>query len=389
MRRIPALWLVVGMGATALLAACSKPDEQPEPIRSVKVMRVQVGNLQSAVEFAGEVRARTESRLGFRVGGKLLSRPVQVGQRVHAGELLAQLDAQDFQLAADAARAQLAAAQTNRDLALADLKRFKELRDQNFISGAELERREANYKAAQAQVDQAQAQAKGQGNQSAYARLLADGAGVVTAVDAEPGQVLGAGTPVVRLALDGPRDVLFNVPEDKVAAIKVGAQAAVRVWGSAKEVQAAVREVAASADPVTRTFAVKLALPASENLPLGATVTVVPKAFSRAETTAIMLPTSALQRQGDKAAVWVLDEASMTVQARPIEIATVDGNAVVVASGLEPGMQVVLTGVHVLNQGQKVRIYQEKQPKAQVNTTQAATENVANAATAVSAPATK
>lgn len=389
MRRIPALWLVVGMGATALLAACSKPDEQPEPIRSVKVMRVQVGNLQSAVEFAGEVRARTESRLGFRVGGKLLSRPVQVGQRVHAGELLAQLDAQDFQLAADAARAQLAAAQTNRDLALADLKRFKELRDQNFISGAELERREANYKAAQSQVDQAQAQAKGQGNQSAYARLLADGAGVVTAVDAEPGQVLGAGTPVVRLALDGPRDVLFNVPEDKVAAIKVGAQAAVRVWGSAKEVQAAVREVAASADPVTRTFAVKLALPASENLPLGATVTVVPKAFSRAETTAIMLPTSALQRQGDKAAVWVLDEASMTVQARPIEIATVDGNAVVVASGLEPGMQVVLTGVHVLNQGQKVRIYQEKQPQAQVNTTQAATENVANAATAVSAPATK
>lgn len=389
MRRIPALWLVVGMGATALLAACSKPDEQPEPIRSVKVMRVQVGNLQSAVEFAGEVRARTESRLGFRVGGKLLSRPVQVGQRVHAGELLAQLDAQDFQLAADAARAQLAAAQTNRDLALADLKRFKELRDQNFISGAELERREANYKAAQSQVDQAQAQAKGQGNQSAYARLLADGAGVVTAVDAEPGQVLGAGTPVVRLALDGPRDVLFNVPEDKVAAIKVGAQAAVRVWGSAKEVQAAVREVAASADPVTRTFSVKLALPASENLPLGATVTVVPKAFSRAETTAIMLPTSALQRQGDKAAVWVLDEASMTVQARPIEIATVDGNAVVVASGLEPGMQVVLTGVHVLNQGQKVRIYQEKQPQAQVNTTQAATENVANAATAVSAPATK
>lgn len=389
MRRIPALWLVVGMGATALLAACSKPDEQPEPIRSVKVMRVQVGNLQSAVEFAGEVRARTESRLGFRVGGKLLSRPVQVGQRVHAGELLAQLDAQDFQLAADAARAQLAAAQTNRDLALADLKRFKELRDQNFISGAELERREANYKAAQSQVDQAQAQAKGQGNQSAYARLLADGAGVVTAVDAEPGQVLGAGTPVVRLALDGPRDVLFNVPEDKVAAIKVGAQAAVRVWGSAKEVQAAVREVAASADPVTRTFAVKLALPASENLPLGATVTVVPKAFSRAETTAIMLPTSALQRQGDKAAVWVLDEASMTVQARPIEIATVDGNAVVVASGLEPGMQVVLTGVHVLNQGQKVRIYQEKQPQAQVNTTQAATENVANATTAVSAPATK
>lgn len=389
MRRFSALWLVAALGAGSLLAACSKPAEQPEPIRAVKVVRVQTASLQAAAEFSGEVRARTESRLGFRVGGKLLSRPAQLGQRVQAGALLAQLDAQDLQLAAEAARAQLAAAQTNRDLAQADLKRFKELREQNFISGAELERREANFKAAQAQVEQAQAQAKGQGNQSAYARLLADGAGVVTAVDAEPGQVLAAGTPVVRLALDGPRDVLINVPEDKVAAIQVGGQADVRLWGSAKSIPATVREVAASADPVTRTFAVKLALPASENLPLGATVTVLPKAFSRTESTAIKLPTSALQRQGDKVAVWVLDEASMTVQARPIQIATADGNEVVVASGLEPGMPVVVTGVHVLHNGQKVRIYQEKQSSARTNAVQSAAENVANPVPAAVASAAK
>lgn len=389
MRRVSALWRVAGIGVVTLLAACSKPAEQPEPIRSVKVVRVQTDSLLAAAEFSGEVRARTESRLGFRVGGKLLSRPVQVGQRVQAGTLLAQLDAQDLQLAAEAARAQLAAAQTNRDLAQADLKRFKELREQNFISGAELERREANFKAAQAQMEQAQAQAKGQGNQSGYARLLADGAGVVTAVEAEPGQVLGAGTPVVRLALDGPRDVLINVPEDKVAAIALGSEADVRVWGSAKTLAATVREVAASADPVTRTFAVKLALPASENLPLGATVTVLPKALSRVEAAAIKLPTSALQRQGDKVAVWVLDEASMTVQARPIQIATADGNEVVVASGLEPGMSVVLTGVHVLNNGQKVRIYQQKQPPARMNNAQAATENIAAAAPAAPASAAK
>lgn len=380
MRRYSAFGLVAGVAAATLLAACSKPAEQPEPIRSVKVVRVQTGVLQAAAEFSGEVRARSESRLGFRVGGKLLSRPAQVGQRVQAGALLAQLDAQDLQLAAEAARAQLAAAQTHRDLAQADLKRFKELRDQNFISGAELERREANFKAAQAQVEQAQAQAKGQGNQSGYARLLADGAGVVTAVEAEPGQVLGAGTPVVRLALDGARDVLFNVPEDKVAAITVGSAAEVRVWGSAQTVSATVREVAASADPVTRTFAVKLALSAGDKLPLGATVTVLPKAFSRAESTAITLPTSALQRQGDKAAVWVLDEASMTVQARPIQIASADGNAVVVASGLEPGIQVVVTGVHVLNQGQKVRIYKEKTVPALMDKAQAAINTVAAAA---------
>jgi RND family efflux transporter MFP subunit len=159
-------------------------------------MRVETGALQSTIEYAGEVRARSESRLGFRVGGKLLSRPAQVGQRVRAGDLLAQLDGQDLQLGVDAAKAQLSAAQVNRDLAQADYKRFKELRDQNFISGAELERRDASLKAAQAQVDQAQAQVKGQGNQSGYSRLLADGAGVVTGVDAEPGQVLAAGTPI-------------------------------------------------------------------------------------------------------------------------------------------------------------------------------------------------
>lgn len=380
MRRFSALGWVAGVGAAALLAACSKPAPPPEPVRAVKVMQVQSDALQTAAEFSGEVRARSESRLGFRVGGKLLSRPAQLGQRVRAGELLAQLDAQDLQLAAEAARAQLAAAQTNRDLAQADLKRFKELREQNFISGAELERREASFKAAQAQVEQAQAQARGQGNQSGYARLLADAAGVVTAVEAEPGQVLGAGTPVLRLALDGSRDVLINVPEDKVAAMKLGSAAEVRVWGGTQSLSAVVREVAASADPVTRTFAVKLALPAADSLALGATVTVRPQALSQAGSAAIKLPTSALQRQGDKAAVWVLDTASMTVQARPIEIASADGNEVVVASGLEPGTQVVVTGVHVLTQGQKVRIYKEKQAPASVDKAQAATKNVADTA---------
>jgi multidrug efflux system membrane fusion protein len=142
--------------------------------------------MQSGFEYAGEVRPRVESRLGFRVSGKLLRRTVDLGQRVKAGEVLAQLDPQDFKLAADGARAQLAAAATNRDLALADYKRYKELRDQNFISAAELERRDAALKAAQAQVDQAQAQLAGLGNQTGYANLVADAAGVVTSVDAEP-----------------------------------------------------------------------------------------------------------------------------------------------------------------------------------------------------------
>jgi biotin carboxyl carrier protein len=140
-------------------------------------------------------KPRWSRRLGFRVGGKIIKRQAELGQRVKAGQVLAQLDPQDFRLAADSARAQVAAATTNRDLAAADFKRYKELKEQNFISGAELERRETTLKAAQAQLEQAQSQFSVQGNQANYAALVADVSGVVTAIEAEPGQVVTAGAP--------------------------------------------------------------------------------------------------------------------------------------------------------------------------------------------------
>jgi len=279
---------------------------------------------------------------------------------VKAGEALAQLDAQDFKLSVDAARAQLAAAVANRDLASADFKRFKDLREQNFISAAELERRQVALQSAQAQVDQAQAQLAGQSNQSAYTMLLADAAGVVTSVDAEPGQVLAAGTPVVRIAQDGARDVVFAVPEDKVVKIKLGSAVTVRAWASQTLAEAKVREVSASADPVTRTFTVKATLASADAWPLGSTVVAVAQALDRSGPVFIKLPTSALQHDGNTAAVWVVERASMTVRLQPIAIATADGNEVVVASGLQPGMEVVAAGVHVLSPGQKVTIYQDK-----------------------------
>jgi RND family efflux transporter MFP subunit len=350
--------------ACIFLQACSKPVPAEEPVRAVKVVTVGLDAMQTGAEYAGEVRSRVESRLGFRVSGKLLRRNVEQGQHVKAGELLAQLDPQDFKLAADGARAQLAAAATNRDLALADYKRYKDLREQNFISAAELERRDTALKAAQAQVDQAQAQLAGLGNQTGYANLVADVAGVVTSVDAEPGQVLAAGTPVLRIAQDGGRDVVFAVPEDKVGKLKVGSQVQVQAWAEQKSAAATVREVAASADPVTRTFTVKVGLSGPDVWPLGSTVTVVPKALDRSGPPVIKLPTSALQHDGEKAAVWVLEKATMTVRLQPIAIATADGNEVVVAQGLEPGMQVVSVGAHVLNPGQKVSIYQPKQAAA-------------------------
>ena len=148
---------------TLVLSACSRPVPTEEPVRAVKTITVGASPLQSGVEFAGEVRARTESRLGFRVAGKMVRRQAEVGQRVRVGQVLAELDPQDYQLSAQAARAQVAVAQTNRDLAANDFKRLKDLRDQNFISSAELDRRDAALQAAQSQLEQAQAQLAAQG----------------------------------------------------------------------------------------------------------------------------------------------------------------------------------------------------------------------------------
>ena len=347
------------LATASLLAACSRPAPPEEPVRSVKLLTVGVGALQSSLEYSGEVRARVESRLGFRVGGKLVQRPAEPGQRVAAGQLLALVDAQDFQLAAQAAQAQVSAAQSQRDLAAAEFKRFEALKVQNFISGAELERREASLKAADAALNQAKAQAQAQGNQTGYARLTASHAGVITAVEAEVGQVVSAGQPVVRLAHDGPRDAVFAVSESAIMAIRLGQSMQATVLSTGQMVQGTVREMAASADPVTRTYAVKLALAPGEGgaLPLGATLNVRAPGLSSAVASAIKLPTSALRQEGQGTAVWVLDEASMTVNSQAVQLGPVDGNEVVVSSGLKPGQKVVSAGVHVLSPGQKVTVY--------------------------------
>ncbi len=350
-------WPLLAAGAVLTLAACSKPPPTPEPVRAVKVLTVGATPERTEVAFSADVRAQVESRLGFRVAGKILQRQAELGQRVQVGQLLAQLDPQDYQLAADAARAQVAAATTQRDLAAADFKRFVALRDQSFISGAELERRESALQAAQAQLDQAQAQQRAQSNQAAYTRLLAPAAGVITAVEADSGQVVAAGATVVRLAQDGARDAVFSVPEDKLSTMPVGAPVQVLAWSDSRTVMARVREVAASADPVTRTYQVKAALPAGAGLPLGATVTVQPPSQPSPASAVIKLPLAALRQEGGGSAVWLLDPASMTVSSRAVQIGAADGNEVVVMSGLSTGMQVVVTGVHVLAPGQKVSLY--------------------------------
>ena len=347
----------------AVLAGCARPEPAPEPTRAVRSMVVSPQAAALEQSFAGEVRARTESRLGFRVGGLLVSRPAGVGDRVRAGQILAQLDARDLQLGQDAARAGLAAAQANAELATADLQRFRELRQQGFISGAELDRREAAARAAQAQFDQARAQLSVQGNQAAYASLASPAAGVITATDAEPGAVLATGATVLRLAHEGPRDVVFSVPENRVADVRalagVSGAFSVTPWAGTRSFPATVREVAASADPVTRTVQVKLDIgaEASKGLTLGQTATV--KLQAPPTPGVVKLPLSALREEQGRTHVWLIDEPAMTVRSQPVQLATADGNEAVIASGLKPGERVVIAGVHVLAAGQKVKLHVE------------------------------
>ena len=356
--------LLFVLALATLLAACSKADPAPDPVRAVRTVTVTSQTAGGSFEYAGEVRARTESRLGFRVGGKMLRRAVDLGDAVKAGQVLAQLDPQDLRLGQDAARAVVAVAQASFDQNAADFKRYKDLHDQGFIGAAELERRESALKTARAQLDQAKAQSGVQGNQAAYATLVADASGVVTGIDVEPGMVVAAGAPILRLAHDGPRDLVFSVPEDKVGLVKAMASQPgafrVKLWGaSAAPLPATLREISASADPATRTFLVKVDIGggAATGVRLGQTAAVE---LALPPTAGVMkLPLSALREVQGLSAVWLVDPASMTVRSQPVQVAGADGNDAVIAGGLAPGQIVVTAGVHVLSPGQKVRFYRD------------------------------
>ncbi len=341
------------------LAACSRTEPAPEPVRAVRTMTLGAETAGGSHEYAAEVRARVESRLGLRVAGKLVSRTAEVGQRVKAGQVLAQIDTADLKLAQDAAAAGARAAQTNYEFAAAEFKRYQALREQGFIGALDLERREASLKAQKAALDQAQAQAQAQNNQASYGKLLAPAAGVVLGVEAEVGAVLAAGTTVVRVAHDGPRDAVFAVPEDQLPALRalLGKAGALQVvpWGGTAGMQATVREIAAAADPATRTFLVKADMGGTP-LQLGQTVSVVIALPQQAGIS--KLPLSAVTQQQGQTAVWLVDRASMTVKAQAITVAGADDNSVVVSGGLSPGQIVVTAGVHALSPGQKVAFYE-------------------------------
>nr|WP_306626005.1 efflux RND transporter periplasmic adaptor subunit [Massilia sp. CCM 9210] len=338
----------------ALLSACSKPAEKTEDIRPVRALVLTSSSVGVNAEFAGEVRARVESRLGFRVGGKITARKVDAGTVVKKGQVLMQLDPQDLKLSQAQAKANLRAAETGRDLAKAELKRYQELRVKNFVSQAVLDAKVSAFSSAQSSVDAAQAAYFGQSNQAGYATLVSDVDGVVTAVDAEVGQVVSPGTPVVRVAQMGEKEIVIGLPEDKVEQLRKLTDVTVRLWANKDVViPGKVREVSPVADPATRTYAVKVAIPDSAaDVKLGMTAMV--QFASTMATPQIKVPLTALYHEKNTTSVWVVDKG--VARMVPVAIAGTSGNEVVLASGVTSGQTVVTAGVNLLKQGQKVTI---------------------------------
>jgi len=348
---------VVAFCAAGALAACSKPAPPVEDIRPVRVIQLVADAGAERSQFAGDVRPRYESQLGFRVGGKIIERKVDVGATVKRGTVLMRLDPQDIRLAETQARATLRAADTERELAAADYQRHVNLRAQNFVSQAVLDAKQSALKAAQANVDAARAGLRGQSNQADYTTLVADVDGVVTAIDAEVGQVVQAGTPVVHVARTAEKEVVIGIPEnkvDKVDALRQSADVTVRLWADAEQtIPGKIREIAPMADAATRTYTVKVALPARADARLGMSATVE-LATGAATSGGLRVPLSALVNHQGASSVWVVENGA--VKRVPVQVTGQVDNDVLVAGAVRAGQSVVTAGVNLLKPGQKVRI---------------------------------
>ncbi|MDB5793580.1 MAG: efflux transporter periplasmic adaptor subunit [Massilia sp.] len=351
-RRRPLAALAMSLCAL-LLAACSQEEPKIADVRPVRAAVLAQGADTASAAFSGEVRPRIESRLGFRVAGKITRREVDVGATVRKGDVLMQLDPQDLKLAAAGAQASLRAAQTNRDLASADYKRYQELRAKNFVSQSVLDTKRAALRAAQAEADAAQAAFRAQSNQAGYASLVADVDGVVTGIDAEVGQVVTAGTPVVRVARTDEMDVVIGIPEDRVGDLRKASSVTVRMWARPEVgIPGRVREVSPVADAATRTYTAKVAIPPSAGVRLGMTAAV--QIASKNGGAGLRAPLTALHHQKGVTSVWLVENGA--VRLVPVQVVGQAGNDVLLGEGVKPGQTVVTAGVNLLRNGQKVRI---------------------------------
>ncbi|MCW2241231.1 efflux RND transporter periplasmic adaptor subunit [Azospirillum canadense] len=352
----------------AMLAGCQEQSHHQADagpvIRPVRTITVQPQSFRLSETATGTIEARADADLGFRIAGKLVERKVDVGDRVRAGDLLAQLDDQDQRNALRTAESNLASAQAEQVQARNEEGRKRELLANGNTSRAIYDAALLSMRTADAKVVAAQAALQSARDKVGYTELMADRDGVVTTVGAEPGQVVEAGAMVVRVAQPEEREAVFNVaeagirgaPKDPVIEVTLAGAPDVAALGR-------VREISPQADPVTRTHTVRIAL---ENPPdalrLGATVT---GRLKQPPAPVIELPATALLEEtatdgSTRTLVWVVDPQSQTVRRRIVAIRPRDGargpdGPVIVTDGLSKGDVVVTTGVHSLTEGQRVR----------------------------------
>lgn len=338
----------------ALVAGCGADAPPAEAPRTVLVARP-VDDAQHAVSaFAGDVRAREESPLAFRVGGNLARRDVDIGARVSRGDVLAVLDPGDLRLQAQSAQAQAAAADGELVRARADQQRFAALARDQLVSRSALDGQTAALQAAEGQARAAQAQLDVARNQAGYAELRAPRDGVIASREVEAGQVVAAGQTVMTIAVDGPREVAIALPESQLGNVAVGQPVAVELWNApGRRIAGRIRELSPAADPQARTYAARVSLTGdgADAVALGQSARVYLQQANAAG--ALSVPLSALQRGADgAAAVWVVD--ADTVRRVPVTVGTLGEARVVVTRGLSPTDWVVTAGGHLLRDGQPV-----------------------------------
>lgn len=350
---------VLALAAALVLAACSKPAAPPPAPRTVIAQVVGAKPGDGANVYSGEIRARYENDLAFRVGGKVVARYVDVGAIVKKGQPLARLDPQDAQLGADGARSALAAAEADHALAKAEVERYRDLYAKKFVSQAVLDARETAFNTTKARLEQARAQLATARNQSSYTTLAAEADGVITAVSVEAGQVVAAGQTVMRFARPAEKEVVISLPESRLAELRDAKQIQVAVLAAPEKPYAGeIREVAPTADPTTRTFAVKITLLAPDDaVKLGMTANVA--LGQRAAPETLSVPLTALTQIDGQPAVWVVDPRTSKVNLRPVTVAAYREDGATIATGLKAGEVVVTAGAHKLLAGETVRVESE------------------------------
>jgi RND family efflux transporter MFP subunit len=346
-------------------ANASRPAANSEPVvRPARVAEISYKKQSQALLLAGTVVPRIESTLGFRVSGKIVQRSVDVGAAVQAGDVIATLDPADYRLAVDNARAALASADADYGRARADHERYLNLRGSTAFVPQTLDQRQSLASTALARVDQAKSQLSSAENNLAYTVLRADAAGVVTAVQAEVGQVMAQGQGVIRLARLDELEILVGVPEHRLKIVREAKGASFELWSDpGRRHSARLRELSPSADPVTRTYAARFSvIDPPEFIGLGMTATL---GFERPDNTPVAeVPLSSIFQRGTQPAVWVVDRTSGTVELRPVTIARWRDDTAAISSGVKDGELIATAGVHKLETGQKVKPLPMQQQQA-------------------------